>query len=95
MYRPLGRNVIVKLDDVVEVKKKGVIVPGTISNNAPRKATVIKVGSGQKKDGKSIDFEVKEGDRVLVILYGGSIFTDDDTLLVVDESDILAIIEEE
>jgi len=95
MYRPLGRNIIIKLDEAVEVNKKGIILPGTISDNSPRKATVVKVGSGQHQDGKKRTFEVKEGDRVLVTLYGGSIFTDDDTLLVVDESDILAIIEEE
>ena len=93
--KPLGRKIIVRLEEKLkEVKVGKVIVPDTISENSPKKAVVVKLGN-EMNNGKKIPFSVKEGEKVLVSLYGGIMFSEDEALLIVEEDDILAIIEEE
>ena len=60
-----------------------------------RSGEVIAVGPGRRdEDGKRIKMDVKLGDRVLYAKYGGTeIKIDGKKLLILKESDVLAIIE--
>ena len=77
-----------------EITASGIIIPDTASKEKPQKGKVIAVGSGKVgDDGKRIPIEVKEGDTVLFTKYGPTeVKVDGKEYLVLNESDILAII---
>jgi chaperonin GroES len=62
----------------------------------PQKGEVLAVGAGARDDaGKRVAMDVQVGDMVLFAKYAGTeIKVDSDKLLILKESDILAIIEE-
>jgi chaperonin GroES len=91
---PVGDRVVVKPMAKEETTKSGLIIPDT-AKEKPQEGEVIAVGAGKVLDnGKRSEMEVKVGDRVLFAKYGGTEFKlDGDELLVLRESDILAILE--
>ena len=93
--KPLGDRVLVQPIEEQETKKGGIIIPDT-AKEKPQEGTVIAVGAGKLSDkGDRQPLEVKEGDRVLFAKYGGTEFKlDGEDLLVLRESDILAILED-
>ena len=94
--RPVGDRVVVKPAQREEVTRSGIVIPDT-AKEKPQEGTIIAVGSGKLLDnGERVALEVKEGDRVLFAKYGGTEFKlDGEDLLVLRESDILAVIEGE
>ena len=93
--RPLGDRVLVKPIEETEVKKGGIIIPDT-AKEKPQKGEVIAAGVGRWDEvgEKRIPLDVKVGDQVLYSKYGGTeIKVDGDDLLVLRESDVLAIVE--
>jgi len=92
--RPVGDRVVVKPAQREEVTRSGIVIPDT-AKEKPQEGTVIAVGSGKISDkGDRIPLEVREGDKVLFAKYGGTEFKlEGEDLLVLRESDILAIIE--
>jgi len=94
--RPVGDRVVVKPSAREEVTRSGIVIPDT-AKEKPQEGTVIAVGAGKLNDnGERVALEVKEGDRVLFAKYGGTEFKlDGEDLLVLRETDILAIIEGE
>ena len=76
-------------------EKGGIIIPDS-AKEKPMEGKVIAVGSGRVlDDGKKIPLEVKVGDRVLLGRYAGTeVKIDDQKLLILKESDILALIDE-
>lgn len=94
--RPVGDRVVVKPSAREEVTRSGIVIPDT-AKEKPQEGEVIAVGAGKLNDnGERVALEVKEGDRVLFAKYGGTEFKlDGDDLLVLRETDILAIIEGE
>jgi len=92
--KPLGDRVLLKRVEPQEVVKGGIIIPDT-AKEKPLEAKVISLGEGRKtNDGKTIGFEIKEGDTVLIGKYAGQeIKIDDETYLILREEDILAIVE--
>jgi chaperonin GroES len=94
--RPVGDRVVVKPAQREEVTRSGIVIPDT-AKEKPQEGVVIAVGSGKLLDtGERVALELKEGDRVLFAKYGGTEFKlDGDDLLVLRESDILAVIEGE
>ena len=94
--KPVGDRVVVKAAAKEEMTKSGLIIPDT-AKEKPQEGTVIAVGAGKLNDnGERVALEVKEGDRVLFAKYGGTEFKlEGDDLLVLRETDILAIIEGE
>jgi chaperonin GroES len=72
----------------------GIIIPDTASKEKPQKGKVIAVGPGRiGDDNERIKMEVKEGDTVLFTKYAPSeIKVDGKDLLVLNESDVLAIL---
>jgi len=88
---PLGDRVVVKPLEKEEVSKGGLYLPDT-ARERPQEGEVIAVGPGRLNDeGKRQPMEVNTGDRVLFAKYAGTEFKDDDEeLLVLRETDILA-----
>jgi len=77
-----------------EVTAGGIVLPET-AKEKPQKGTVLSIGPGERDDkGKRIEMDVQMGDTVLYAKYAGTeIKVDGKKLLILKESDILAIIE--
>jgi len=92
--KPLGNRVVVEPIEQEEVTASGLVLPET-AKEKPQKGTVISVGPGDRDDdGKRIPMDVKVGDVVLFAKYGGTeIKIDSKKLLILRESDLLAIVE--
>lgn len=90
--RPIGNRVLVKKVEDKEQIKGGIIIPDA-AKEASQEAIVVALGSGRNDEGRVIEFEVKVGDRVIVSKYGGTeIKQDKDTLVLLRQDDILAIV---
>ncbi|HYW86436.1 MAG TPA: co-chaperone GroES [Chloroflexota bacterium] len=92
--RPLGDRVVLKPLEREEVTKSGIVLPDT-AKEKPQQGEVLAVGPGRVLDtGERIHPDVKQGDKVLFAKYSGTEFKlDQDELLILRESDILAIVE--
>jgi chaperonin GroES len=93
--RPLADRVVVEPLEQEEVTASGIVLPET-AKEKPQKGVIVAVGPGKKDDeGKLIPMDVKVGDKVLYAKYGGTEvkLEGDRTVLVLRESDILAIIQ--
>ena len=89
--QPLADRVVVKPIEREEVTKGGIVLPDTVKEK-PQEGKVIAVGKGRvSDDGKQIPMNVKVGDVVIYAKYGGAeIRIDDEELVILRESDILA-----
>ena len=92
--RPLGAKVLVKRMEAEETTAGGIVLPDT-AKEKPQRGTVLSVGDGKLlESGKRADFQVKKGDKVLFSSYGGTeIKVAGEEYLLMDESDILAILD--
>ena len=92
--KPLGGRVIVDPIEAEEITAGGIILPET-AKEKPQEGKILAAGPGDRdEDGKRIAMEVKVGDRVLYAKYSGTeIKVDGKKLLILRESDILAIVE--
>ncbi|MCH8095172.1 MAG: co-chaperone GroES [Chloroflexi bacterium] len=93
--KPLGDRLVVKPLEEEEVTPSGIVLPET-AKEKPQKGEVLAVGPGARDDdGKRIEMDVSVGDKVLFAKYGGTeIKIDTEKLLILRESDILAILDE-
>ena len=90
---PLGDRVVIKQLDAEETTKSGIVIPGQ-NKEKPQQAEVIAVGPGGMVEGKEVKMEVKVGDKVIYSKYSGTeVKLDDEEVIIVKQSDILAIIE--
>ena len=90
--KPLGDRLIVQAVEEEETTASGILLPDT-AKEKPQKGQVVAAGDGRwDEDGeKRIPLDVSEGDEVLYSKYGGTEVTvEDDELLVLRESDVLA-----
>jgi chaperonin GroES len=91
--RPLADRVVV---EVIEEEKtaSGIVLPD-VAKDKPQRAKVIAVGPGRWLDnGQRIPVEVKAGDTVLFNTGAGTrLKVGDRQLLVLNESDVVAILE--
>jgi len=89
--QPLADRLVVKPIEREEVTKGGIVLPDT-AKEKPQEGAVMAVGPGRlSEDGKRIAMEVKVGDIVVYTKYGGTeIKIDDEELVILRESDILA-----
>ena len=92
--KPLGSRVVVEPIEQEEVLPSGLVLPET-AKEKPQKGTVLSIGAGDRDDdGKRVPMDVKVGDVVLYAKYGGTeIKLDNKKLLILRESDLLAIVE--
>jgi chaperonin GroES len=89
--QPLGDRVVVQPSEEEEITKGGIILPDT-AKEKPQRGVIIAVGPGKlDEEGKRIPMEVKKGDKVIYSKYAGSeIKQDNEEVLILRESDILA-----
>jgi chaperonin GroES len=92
--QPLGSHVIVQRSTPAEQSKGGIVLPEK-AKDKPKEGTVVAVGNGKVlEDGKRQTMQLKAGDRVLFTSYAGTeVKVSGDELVVMEESDILAVIE--
>jgi len=89
--QPLGDRIVVKPIEREEVTKGGIVLPDT-AKEKPQEGKVLAAGPGRlSEDGKRIAMDVKVGDVVLYVKYGGTeVKIDSEELMILRESDILA-----
>jgi len=89
---PLGDKVVLKRQEAESKTAGGIVLPDS-AKDKPQKGEVVAVGDGHvKKDGSRVPLTVKEGDRVIFSSYAGDeIKIGDEELLLLRESDILAV----
>ncbi len=89
--QPLADRVVVRPIEREEQTKTGIYLPDT-AKEKPQEGEVIAVGPGRKsEDGNVVAMDVKVGDIVIYAKYGGTeIKIDDEELMILRESDILA-----
>jgi chaperonin GroES len=92
--KPLGDRVVVKPIEQDEITAGGIMLPDT-AKEKPQKGTVLAVGPGSRNDkGERISLDVAVDDTVLFAKYAGTeIKLDGEKVLILRESDILAILE--
>lgn len=92
--KPLGDRLVVKPIEEEEVTPSGIVLPET-AKEKPQKGEVLAIGPGARDEaGKRIAMDVAVGDKVLYAKYGGTeVKIDGEKLLILRESDILAILE--
>lgn len=89
---PIGANVVVKRLTAEEKTAGGIVLPDS-AREKPRQGRVLSVGDGRLlPDGTRVQHQVHEGDRVLFNSYAGTeVDVNSEEFLVMNESDILAI----
>ena len=93
--KPLGNRVVIEPVEQEEMTAGGIVLPET-AKEKPQKGKVLSVGPGDRdEDGKRIPMDVEKGNIVLFAKYSGTeIKIDGKKLLILRESDLLAIVEE-
>lgn len=89
---PLGDKIVVKRLEAEEKTAGGIVLPDT-AREKPQQGRVLSVGQGKLlDDGTRAKPQVGEGDQVLFSSYAGTeIEVDGEQLLIMTESDVLAV----
>jgi len=92
--KPLGTRVVIEPVEQDEVTAGGIVLPET-AKEKPQKGKILSVGPGDRDEsGKRIPMDVKAGDTVLYAKYAGTeIKMEGKKLLILKESEVLAIVE--
>lgn len=92
-FKPLHDRVAIEAIDQEEKTAGGIIIPDT-AKEKPMQGKVYAVGDGAKDEsGRRVAMDVKEGDVVLYGKWAGTeVKIDGKDLLIMKESDIMAII---
>ncbi len=93
--KPLGERLIVEPIEQEEVTASGIVLPET-AKEKPQRGKVLAAGPGARdEDGKRIEMEVSVDDTVLYAKYAGTeIKVEAQKLLILKESDILALVQD-
>ena len=91
---PLGDKVVVKRTDAEDTTAGGIVLPDS-AQEKQQEGRVLSVGNGRLlEDGSRGKPQVNEGDRIIFSSYAGTeIEVDGGQLLIMSESDILAVIQ--
>ncbi|BAU29881.1 chaperonin GroES [Aneurinibacillus soli] len=94
MLKPLGDRVIIEAIAKEETTASGIVLPET-AKEKPQEGKIVAVGSGRvMENGERVALEVKEGQKVIYSKYAGTeVKFDGKELLIMRESDILAIVD--
>ncbi len=92
--KPLGSRVVVEPIEQEDITASGIVLPET-AKEKPQRGKVLSIGPGDRDEaGKRIQMDVSVGDTVLFAKYAGTeIKLDGKKLLILRESDLLAIVE--
>jgi chaperonin GroES len=95
-FRPLHDRVVVKRIEEEQKTKGGIIIPDT-AKEKPMQGEVLAVGPGVRgEDGDLIAMGVSVGDRVLFGKWSGTeVKLDGDELLIMKESDLMGVLEDD
>jgi chaperonin GroES len=95
-FRPLHDRLLVRRIEPEEKTKGGIIIPDA-AQEKPQQGEVIAVGPGARDEsGKIQPLDVKAGDRVLFGKWSGTeVRIDGEDLLIMKESDIMGILEQD
>jgi chaperonin GroES len=91
--KPLADRVVIRALEETEQMRGGLYIPDT-AKEKPQQGEVIAVGPGKfDEKGSRVPMDVKVGDKVLYGKYSGTEVTiDGEQLLILRESDVLAIV---
>src|SRR6476659_9870804 len=88
----LADRVDVMALEETEQMRGGLFIPDT-ANEKPQQGEIIAVGPGRYEKNVRVPMELKVGDKVLYGKYSGSEVTiDNEQLLILRESDVLAVV---
>ena len=92
--KPLNDKIIVKRVEAEDVTAGGIYLPDT-AKEKPKRGKVQAVGNGKLLDtGKRGEMQVRKNDEVLFTSYAGTeIKMGAEEYLIMDESDVLAVLE--
>jgi len=92
--RPLNDRVIIKRVEEESMSAGGIVLPDS-AKEKPSQGSVVAVGNGAlNSKGELQPMSVKVGDNVMFGKYSGTeVEVDGDELLVMSESDIIAVVE--
>jgi chaperonin GroES len=90
--QPLADRLVVKAIEREDMTKTGIYLPDT-AKEKPQEGKVVEVGPGRLSDeGKRIAMDIKKGDIGIYSKYGGTeIKIDEEELIILRESDVLAV----
>ncbi|MGD9537081.1 MAG: co-chaperone GroES [Alphaproteobacteria bacterium] len=93
-FRPLHDRVVVRRLEEEQKTAGGIIIPDT-AKEKPQEGEIVAVGPGARNEkGDLVPLDVKPGDRVLFGKWSGTeTKIDGEELLIMKESDIMAVIE--
>ncbi|MCH8215693.1 MAG: co-chaperone GroES [Planctomycetes bacterium] len=92
--RPLADKVLVERIEAEAKTAGGIVLPDN-AKEKPKRGVIVAAGDGKVlDDGTRQSLQVKKGDEVLFTSYAGTdVKVDGDEFLIMDESDIMAVIE--
>ena len=92
--RPLSDKVLVERIETESKTAGGIVLPDS-AKEKPERGKIISVGEGKSlEDGSRSKMQVKKGDEVLFTNYAGTeVKLNGKEYLILDETDIMAIIE--
>lgn len=92
--KPLGDRLVVEPKEQEQTTASGLVLPET-AKEKPQEGVVLAIGPGRRdEDGKRVEMDVAVGDVVLYAKYAGTeVKLHDKKLLILKESDVLAIVE--
>ncbi len=92
--RPLGDKVIIKRVEAEDVTAGGIVLPDS-AKEKPKRGLIKAIGDGKLLDsGERSQLQVKKNDEVLFTSYAGTeVKVGGEEYIIMDESDILAILD--
>lgn len=93
-FRPLHDRVVVRRIEAEQKSAGGIIIPDT-AKEKPQQGEVLAVGPGARDEqGRLVPLDVKPGDTVLFGKWSGTeVKIDGEELLIMKESDIMGVLE--
>ena len=91
--KPLADKVLVQRIEAEAKTAGGIVLPDT-AKEKPQRGKIVAVGDGKvMDDGTRRKMQLKTGDEVLFTSYAGTdVKVDDAEYLIMDESDIMAVV---
>ena len=91
--KPLGDRVVIRNVENETTTKSGIVLAGA-AKEKPQMAQVLAVGPGGVVDGKEVKMQVQVGQKVIYSKYAGTeVKLDGEEMIIVRQSDILAVVE--
>lgn len=91
--KPLADRVVVEPMEETEEMRGGLYIPDT-AKEKPLQGEILAVGPGRFEKGERVPMELSVGQKVLYSKYAGTeVRVGADEVLIIKESDVLAIVE--